>query len=204
VYALDKAEIARLYDQTRLLSRLVDDLRELALADAGQLHMNLQPTDIGKVLRDTVAHLTPAAEAEEVKLTVQVPDGLPLVQADSDRIAQVLHNLLVNALRYTHAGGSITVSASTTDDGVQVAVADTGEGIAPEDLPFVFERFWRADPSRSRNEHWPSGSGLGLSIAQSLVKAHGGRIWVESTLGKGSTFRFTLPLAKDRAEHAPS
>lgn len=202
VYPLDKAEIARLYDQTRLLSRLVDDLRELALADAGQLHMNLQPTDIRKVLRDTVAHLTPAAEAQEVKLTVRVPDELPLVQADSDRIAQVLHNLLVNALRYTHAGGSITVSAAATDEGVQVAVADTGEGIAPEDLPFVFERFWRADPSRTRSEHWPGGSGLGLSIAQSLVKAHGGRIWAESVLGKGSIFYFTLPLAREQTKHS--
>lgn len=202
VYTLDKAEIARLYDQTRLLARLVDDLRELALADAGQLHMNLQPTDVSQVLRSTVAHLTPAAEAQEVKLTLQVPEGLPLVHADSDRIAQVLHNLLVNALRHTHAGGAITVSAIATNEGVEITVADTGEGIAPEDLPFVFERFWRADPARSRNEHWPGGSGLGLSIAQSLVKAHGGRIWAESTLGKGSTFHFTLPLAHAQSASA--
>nr|MBC7245482.1 HAMP domain-containing protein [Chloroflexota bacterium] len=199
VYALDKAEIASLYDQTRLLARLVDDLRELALADAGKLQMNLVPTDVGKILLNTSEYLTPAAGAQKVTLTVQVPDDLPLVHADPDRVAQVLHNLLVNALRHTHEGGSIAVSASTTEEGVEIAVSDTGEGIAPEDLPFVFERFWRADPSRSRNKHWPGGSGLGLSIAQSLVKAHGGRIWAESTLGKGSTFHFTLPLAQNGA-----
>lgn len=201
VYALDKAEIARLYDQTRLLSRLVDDLRKLALADAGKLQMNLLPTEVGKVLRRTCEHLLPAAEAQGVTLTVQVPNDLPLVHADPDRVMQVLHNLLVNALRHTNAGGSISVSALATQEGVEIAVADTGEGIAPEDLPFVFERFWRADPSRTRNEHWPGGSGLGLSIAQSLVKAHGGRIWAESTPEKGSTFHFTLPLAKERGEH---
>jgi signal transduction histidine kinase len=193
VYPLDKAEVSRLYDETRLLGRLVEDLRELALADAGKLQMNLQPTDLGQVLRATCDHLVPAAEAEGVTLSVEAPGDLPVVQADPDRVAQVLHNLLVNALRHTTAGGSITVSSSQTDDGVQVAVADTGEGISPEDLLHLFDRFWRVDPSRSRGERWPGGTGLGLSIAQSLVKAQGGRIWAESTLGKGSTFYFTLP-----------
>jgi len=192
VYPLDKTEVSRLYDETRLLSRLVEDLRELALADAGKLQMNLQPTDLGQVLRTTSDHLVPAAEAEGVTLSVQAPGDLPVVQADPDRVAQVLHNLLVNALRHTPAGKSITVTASRTDGGVQVAVADTGEGISPEDLLHLFDRFWRADPSRFRGERWPGGTGLGLSIAQSLVKAQGGRIWAESTLGKGSTFHFTL------------
>ena len=194
VYPLEKAEISRLYDQTRLLSRLVEDLRELALADAGKLHMNLQPTDLYRVLQNTRDHVAPAAEQSGVHLTVQAAD-VPVVQADPDRVAQVLHNLLANALRYTPAGGSITVSASATNDGVEVAVADTGEGIAPEALAHIFDRFWRADRSRSHDEHWTGGSGLGLSIAQSLVRAQGGRIWAESTPGKGSTFHFTLPFS---------
>jgi len=194
VYPLEKVEISRLYDQTRLLSRLVEDLRELALADAGKLQMNLQPTEVGQLLHSTSAHLTPAAEQLGVHLTVEAGD-LPMVRADPDRVAQVLHNLLANALRHTPAGGSITVTASTTDEGVEIAVVDTGEGIAPADLPHIFDRFWRADLSRAREEHWAGGSGLGLSIAQSLVKAQGGRIWAESTLGQGSTFHFTLPLS---------
>jgi two-component system OmpR family sensor kinase len=194
VYPLEKAEISRLYDQTSLLSRLVEDLRELALADAGKLHMNLQPTDLLRVLQNISEHLTPAAEHSGVHLTVQAAD-LPAVQADPDRVAQVLHNLLANALRYTPAGGSITVTASATNEGVEVTVVDTGEGIAPEALSHIFDRFWRADRSRSHGEHWTGGSGLGLSIAQSLVRAQGGRIWAESTVGKGSTFHFTLPLS---------
>jgi len=195
VYPLEKPEISRLYDQTRLLSRLVEDLRELALADAGKLHMNLQPTDIGQVLHNTSDHLAPTAEQAGVHLTVQVTE-LPVVQADPDRIAQVLNNLLANALRYTPDGGTITVTASATAEGVKVTVADTGEGIAPEILPHIFDRFWRADHARAREVGGPGGSGLGLSIAQSLVQAHGGRIWAESTLGQGSAFHFTLPVGR--------
>ena len=194
VYDLDKAEISRLYDETRLLSRLVDDLRELALADAGQLNLNLRPTDVEQVIRSTTDSLTLAAEAGQVVLTTTMPDSLPTVQADPDRVAQVLRNLLVNALRHTPPGGSVTVTASTTGRALEIAVADTGEGIAAEDLPHVFERFWRADPSRARDDRLAGGTGLGLSVAQSLVEAQGGRIWAESALGEGTIFRFTLPL----------
>jgi signal transduction histidine kinase len=188
VYPLDKAEISRLYDETRLLNRLVDDLRELALADAGQLRLYLRPMDVAQVIQSTAESLTLAAEAQEVSLLTQMATDLPPVQADPDRVAQVLRNLLVNALSHTPSGGSVTVSAAPADDAVEIAVADTGEGIAGEDLPHVFERFWRSDPARART----GGSGLGLSVAQSLVEAQGGRIWAESTLGQGSTFRFTL------------
>ncbi len=195
VYALDRAEISHLYDETRLLSRLVDDLRELALADAGQLHLNLRPTDVAQVILNTLDTLALAAEAQQVTLTSQIADNLPPVQADPDRVAQVLRNLLVNALRHTPPGGLVTAQARPAGDAVEITIADTGEGIAPEDLPHVFERFWRADPSRARADRFADSTGLGLSIAQSLVEAHGGRIWVESTPGKGTTFRFTLPLA---------
>jgi two-component system OmpR family sensor kinase/two-component system sensor histidine kinase BaeS len=202
-YPLEKAEISRLYDETRLLSRLVEDLRELALADAGQLHLNLRPTDVAQVIRRTIDNLGLAAEVQEVSLTAQLPDDLAPAQADPDRVAQVLRNLLVNALRHTPSGGSVTVSASSMAETLEIAITDTGEGIAPQDLPHVFERFWRADSARSRGgaeERLAGGTGLGLSVAQSLVEAQGGRIWVESTPGEGTVFRFTLPLVQhDRA-----
>ncbi|MGD9047545.1 MAG: ATP-binding protein [Anaerolineae bacterium] len=205
VYPLDKTEISRLYDETRLLSRLVDDLRELALADAGQLRLSLSPIDVAPEIQATAEGLALAAEAQRVTLSADIPDGLPPVQADPDRLAQVLRNLLVNAMRHTPAGGSVTVTAAQSGSEVEIAVADTGEGIAPQDLAKVFERFWRADLARARSGRprpgsgdvrWAGCSGLGLSVAQSLVEAQGGRIWVESTLGEGTTFRFTLPVAK--------
>jgi two-component system OmpR family sensor kinase/two-component system sensor histidine kinase BaeS len=196
VYPLDKAEISRLYDESRLLGRLVDDLRELALADAGQLRLHLRPTDVAQVIRSTTENLAAAADAHEVILTAGMPDDLPTVQADPDRVAQVLRNLLANALRHTPPGGSVRVTAVHADEVVEIAVADTGEGIAPEDLPHVFDRFWRADPARTRGERWAGGTGLGLSVAQSLVEAQGGRIWAESMPGKGTTVRFTLPLGQ--------
>lgn len=195
VYPLDRSEIERLYQETRLLSRLVDDLRELALADAGQLRLNPQDIDVGGVIQSTAESLARAAEARSVDLRLEVPPDLPRVRADPDRVGQVLRNLLVNALRHTPAGGSVTIGAAATPEAVEIAVADTGEGIAPEDLPHVFERFWRVDRSRSRERGEEGGSGLGLSVAQSLVEAQGGRIWAESTPGRGSTFRFTMPKA---------
>jgi signal transduction histidine kinase len=209
VYPLDKSEISRLYDETRLLSRLVDDLRELALADTGQLCLNVQPTDATQVIGATAESLALVAEAREVRLSTRAPGGLPAVQADPDRLAQVLRNLLVNALRHTPAGGEVTVTAALSADNMEIAVIDTGEGIASEDLPRVFDRFWRADPARARagratpshnlaggdSVRWAGGSGLGLAVAKSLVEAQEGRIWAESKPGQGSTFRFTLPLA---------
>jgi two-component system OmpR family sensor kinase len=193
VYPLEKAEIARLYDETRLLSRLVDDLRELAQAEAGQLSLNLQTVDIARVLQVTVANFELATEAKAVHLTSQVAEDLPAVQADPDRLAQVLRNLLTNALRHTPKGGQISVSAATAADAVEITVADNGEGMAPEDLPHVFDRFWRADRSRSRAE---GGAGLGLAIVRAIVEAHGGQVIATSDgPGQGSTFRFTLPMA---------
>ncbi len=193
VYPLNQAEIAHLFDETRLLSRLVDDLRELALAEAGKLNLSLQPIALEQLLHNTAEQFGPASEAQGLELVTDIPDDLPMVTADADRVSQIVRNLLANALRHTPAGGSVTVAASARDDAVQITVADTGEGIAPADLARVFERFWRADPSRSRQPNGDRGTGLGLSIAQGLVQAQGGRIWVESTQGKGSAFHFTLP-----------
>lgn len=197
VYPLEKGEIGRLYDETRLISRLVEDLRQLALADAGKLQLNIQPVDLGKLIRATSDQLSAVAEAQRVTLAVNVPTDLPLILADSDRVVQVLHNLLANAFRYTREGGSINVTASAAGDDIEVTVADTGKGIAPEDLKHIFDRFWKADRARARDEHWPGGTGLGLSIAQSLLKTQGGRIWAESTVGEGSRFHFTLPRVRE-------
>ena len=193
IYPLEKVEIARLYDETRLLSRLVGDLRELALAEAGQLGLNLQSTDAGEAIRVAVANFEPAAESGMIQLSSDVPPGLPPVMADPDRLAQVLRNLLINALRHTAKGGQISVSAAAVEDAVEIAVTDDGEGIAPQDLPHVFDRFWRAEPSRSRAE---GGAGLGLAIVRAIVETHGGQVSAASDgPGQGSTFRFTLPLS---------
>jgi two-component system OmpR family sensor kinase/two-component system sensor histidine kinase BaeS len=190
VYPLEKPEIARLYDETRLLSRLVEDLRELALAEAGQLGLNRRQADLGALFKMTMDNFAPVAEAKALKLNLEIADALPAWPCDPDRIAQVLRNLLSNALRHTPEGGAITLAAEEVGGALRVTVADSGEGIAPDDLAHVFDRFWRADRSRNRES---GGSGLGLAIARGLIQAHGGRIWVESALGQGSRFTFELP-----------
>jgi len=187
----DGALVDNLYEEAMLLNRLVNDLQELALAEAGQLHLERHSVKVGDVIRTTVEVLCPHAEARDISLVVQVPDDLPLVKADLHRVGQVLRNLINNALDFTPPGGQVTVTARLDGKWVSVQVSDTGPGIAPEHLPYVFERFYRADKSRTRAT---GGAGLGLAIVKQLVEAHGGRVWVESTLGAGATFGFTLPL----------
>jgi two-component system OmpR family sensor kinase/two-component system sensor histidine kinase BaeS len=201
LYPLDKAEVSRLYDETRLLSRLVDDLRDLALADAGQLGLSLRAVDAAALVADVGDSLGLAAEAQGVALKLELEEDLPPVMADPDRLAQVLRNLVTNALRHTPPGGTVTLSAGRDEGDLVLVVADTGEGIAPEELGHVFDRFWRADRSRSRDgeaggARERGGSGLGLAIAQSLVEAHGGRIRVESDRDAGSRFTVAIPLAQ--------
>ncbi len=199
VYPLNKTEVARLYDQTRLLSRLVNDLHELAQAEARQLLLNPQPTDLADLVHSTVTTFAPVAETRGVTLEAQVPPDLPSVLADSARLAQVLHNLLANALYHTSAGGTIWLRAGCDAAGtgqpahLWLAVQDSGEGIPPEHLPHVFERFYRADPARSRTT---GGAGLGLAIVRAIVEAHGGQISAASDgmPGHGSTFTVRLPL----------
>lgn len=195
VYPLEQAEIATIYDETLMLSRLVGDLRELAQAEAGQLTLALRPTEAAPLLAGALAPFEAAAAAQGITLRAEPAAALPLVQADPDRIRQVLHNLLANALRYTPAGGTITLTAANAPGaapGVLFTVCDTGQGIAAADLPHVFERFWRADRARTRGQ---GGSGLGLAIARQLIEAHGGQIGVASAPGKGSRFWFRLPAA---------
>ncbi|MBI5567303.1 MAG: HAMP domain-containing protein [Chloroflexi bacterium] len=190
VYPLEREEIATLYDETRLLQRLVDDLRELALAEAKQLKLNVQPIDLRPLIEATTGNFGAAADEQQITLSAHLPDQLPPVQADADRVGQVLRNLVGNALRHTLTGGSIAVEVTTTTDRVRVSVIDSGEGIPPEELPHVFDRFYRGDRSRARSS---GGSGLGLAITKSLIEAMGGAIGVESRSGAGSTFWFTLP-----------
>lgn len=194
VYPLDKQEVALLFDETRILGRLVEDLHELALAEAGQLQLHWREANVGALIAAALARFQPAAESREVTLGSQVADNLPTIQADPDRLAQILNNLLTNALRHSLTGGQVTILAEAKPDHLEIAVQDTGEGITPEDLEHVFDRFWRADRSRSRDS---GGSGLGLAITRGLVEAHGGRIWAESAVGEGARFTFLLPLASE-------
>lgn len=192
VYPLERAEIATLYDETRLLGRLVNDLRELALAEAGQLRLELQPTDISATIESMLASFAAVAEIQNIRLNVEAKN-LPRVQADADRLAQILRNLMANALQHTPQGGEVNLSATVTqDEKVRVSITDTGEGIAPNDLPYVFDRFYRGDKSRARAS---GGTGLGLAIAKAWVEAMGGKIGVVSEPGRGAQFWFTLPRA---------
>ncbi|MFN8421056.1 MAG: HAMP domain-containing sensor histidine kinase [Anaerolineae bacterium] len=193
VYPLERSEIASLYDETRLLSRLVNDLRDLALAEAGKLPLAMQRVDTGTVLQSVVTKFTVAAEAQDVHVTLQLDPDLPALQADPERLEQILHNLLSNALRHTSTG-SVTVTGSARLPAVYISVADSGEGIAADDLPRVFDRFYRGDRSRSRSS---GGIGLGLAIVKAWVNAMNGQVGVESAAGQGARFWFTLPAAPE-------
>jgi signal transduction histidine kinase len=184
--------IDSLYEEAMLLNRLVDDLQELSLAEAGQIDLDMQPIQVGVIVSQAIQSMSLRAEAAGVGLHSDVPDSLPPVAVDSRRIGQVLRNLLQNAIAYTPSGGWVCVTAQPGEGEVVVRVADAGGGIAAEDMPYIFERFYRADKSRARAT---GGAGLGLSITKSLVEAHGGRVWVESVEGEGATFFFTLRTA---------
>ena len=192
VFSLDVDALRPIYDETLLLSRLVGDLRDLATAEAGRLPLERAPLEPAALLAAVVREFGSTAEAAGVALTVHAPAGLPTVLGDAQRLGQVLGNLLANALRYTPQGGSIALSAATEGRWVRLDVADTGAGIAPEDLPLVFERFYRADRARHRDA---GHSGLGLAIARQLVEAHGGTLSATSQLGQGSVFTVRLPAA---------
>jgi signal transduction histidine kinase len=192
--------IASVHNETILLARLVTDLRDLSLAEAGHLRLHREALDLDNLIASEQQALAVNAEQHKVSLRADVSSDLPPVLVDPHRVRQILRNLLTNALRYTPAGGCITVTARRSEvpeggdvDFVTVCVVDTGIGIAPEDLPHIFTHFYKADHSRHRSG---AGSGIGLAIVKQLVEAHGGRVWVRSELGKGSSFCFTLPVAR--------
>ena len=188
VYEPTPEALASLQEEALLLARLVDDLRALALAEAGQLRLERQSTDLGALLQGVVASFDLQAESHGQALALDLATELPPADIDPQRVRQVVANLVSNALRHTPAGGEVLVSAGARPGEIEVSVADNGPGIAPEDLAHVFDRFWQGDQGRVGS------SGLGLTIARELVRTHGGRIWAESTPGQGATFRFTLPL----------
>jgi signal transduction histidine kinase len=182
--------LASLHEETMLLNRLINDLQELALAEAGQLGLRRGPVPVLAEIDFAVRAAQSQATPKEIFLQVNVPDDLPPLNADAERFRQILYNLLNNAVTHTPPKGQIVVRAKTVDSMIEITIADSGPGIAPEHLPFIFERFYRADQSRARTT---GGAGLGLAIVKQLVEAQGGRVWAESEAGRGATFFVRLP-----------
>jgi signal transduction histidine kinase len=179
--------------QTERLTRLIDQLLDLSRIESGELRLNRTVVPLHPLVREVLSEIEMARADRGVRVADAVPDDLPPVLVDRERVHQVLFNLLDNAVRYTPPGGEVTVEARPANGGCQVAVIDTGPGIAPEHLPRLFERFYRADAARSRGD---GGTGIGLAIARSVVEAHGGHIRAESRVGRGSVFTFDLPVAQ--------
>jgi signal transduction histidine kinase len=178
--------------EIKYLSQLIDDLFEISQIDLGLLALHQEQASVADLISDTLESLSVQAQQQRLVLKGEADDTLPLVVMDSRRVQRVLYNLLHNAFRHTPADGTIVIRAVDAGQEVQVSVADTGEGIPAEELPRIFERFYRRDRARSRSQ---GGSGLGLNIAKGIVEAHGGRIWAESIPGQGTTFTFSLPKA---------
>lgn len=185
---------SQIHAEAERLSRLVDDLQELSRVESRAVQLNIHPTDSTALIQTVTKRLRHQFDEKRVTLTLNLPHDPILVLADEDRIIQVLTNLLGNALQYTPPGGEATVSIERGKTEARISVGDTGYGIAAEHLAHIFDRFYRVDKSRSRAH---GGSGIGLTIANHLVEAHGGKIWAESAgENKGSVFVFTLPLAR--------
>ena len=193
VEAPDPATLAVMLGQVERLGRLVDQLLELSKLESGEVPLRPEVLDLRSLVDGLLAEIAVATAGRRVELANDVPVDLPSVMADPERVHQVLFNLVDNAVRFTSDGGRVSVTARARDGNVQIAVADTGSGIPPEHLPRLFERFYRVDHARARNE---GGTGIGLAIALSVVEAHGGTIVAESELGRGSVFSFDLPTAQ--------
>ena len=178
-----------MYKEAQHLSHLIDDLRLLSLADTGELPLNRRPVAPQDLLERTSASHQPQAASKAIDLLVDAAPSLPKINVDPERLAQVLNNLVSNALRHTPEGGQIILSAEQRDNHILLKVMDTGSGIPAEDLPYIFNRFYRGDQARRQTGE----SGLGLAIARSIIQAHGGTITVDSTVDVGSTFTIMLP-----------
>jgi two-component system OmpR family sensor kinase/two-component system sensor histidine kinase BaeS len=186
VYARDDARLEELLQDTRMLGRLVEDLRTLANAERGALTLQKEATDLSVLVQDVVKAAASEAAQRQVALRADASPDLPLVEIDPIRIREVLSNLIANAMRHTDAGGTISIAAAAAPNRITVAVTDTGSGIEPQDLPRIFDRFYKGGTSH--------GSGLGLTIARNLVLAHGGEIHAASEPGRGTTITFTVPV----------
>jgi PAS domain S-box-containing protein len=196
--ATRRKNLAVIHRAAESMARLLQDLLDVTKAEAGKLAVEAAPTDVESILSTTLEEFRLQAVERGIELASDIAEDLPRAPADASRVAQVLSNLLANALKFTPKGGVVRLSAAQLGSEIVVSVADTGVGIAPEDVAHVFDRFWQAKRA-SR-----AGAGLGLSIAKSIVEAHGGRIWVDSTEGSGTTFQFTLPIdATSVGAHEP-
>jgi two-component system, OmpR family, sensor histidine kinase BaeS len=196
IFPVTAENLEAVHGQVMLLNRLVEELRTLANAEAGQLALDRQPLNLADLCQRRVTAFQSRAAAAQIDLTLQVADDPAAIWGDEQRLSQVLNNLLDNALRHTAPGGAVQVQLAVPNGAAHLAVVDNGEGIDPTALPAIFDRFYRADPSRTRRS---GGSGLGLAIARQLVHAHGGRIWAESPpagQAGGSAFRIELPLSR--------
>lgn len=191
VYPMEKEEIARLLDQTRHLTTLVEDLHELALAEARKLPLQKQETDIATLVKETAVLFTPFAYNKQIDLHVELLGTIPSIHVDAARIRQVIQNLLSNALRHTPDQGKVIIQVEQKEDILCISVRDTGSGIDLEQLPHVFNRFYRTDSARSRDK---GGTGLGLAIVKAIVEAHEGSVTAVSDGVHGSQFNIFLPL----------
>lgn len=192
--AIDDKEVARdflskINNEVDGMTQMAAELIELSRIETGKIELKLEPVNLNVLIEDVADRLTPQAERQQVSLSIELFANLPAVEADSERIRQVIVNLVHNAIKFNHPGGKVKIFTNSNREWVTVSVSDTGIGISREDLLHIFERFFKADKSRST-----SGTGLGLAIAKHLVEAHGGKIRAESEEGKGSTFSFSLPL----------
>jgi signal transduction histidine kinase len=191
VYPADETHIAPALEETYLLERLVDDLRLLTLAEGGQLHFDLKPVNLGELACQLADVFDPQAKELQVLLAVEVEESLPLVRIDAQRTAQVIGNLLSNALNFSAPQGKITIRVGASNGHVRLTVSDTGPGLPEADLMRIFDRFWRGEKSRSRQY---GGSGLGLAIARQLIEAQAGRIFAENNPEGGLRVGFELPV----------
>jgi two-component system phosphate regulon sensor histidine kinase PhoR len=192
--AIDDREAAidfltRIDSEVDRLTQMVSELTELSRIETGRAELTLSPLNINLLVDEVITQLDAQAQRQQVTITADTSPDLPVIRADHDRLRQTLTNLVHNAIKFNHHGGTVTVSTSADAESVTVSVADTGIGISRDDLPHVFERFYKADKARPTG-----GSGLGLAIAKHVVQAHDGRIWAQSDEGKGSTFSFSLPI----------
>jgi two-component system, OmpR family, sensor histidine kinase BaeS len=191
IVPVNAEQVLHLQETAQALTRLVGDLRDLSLAEVGGLSLHLAPVDLGELIADLLENMEPVAASKSIQLIADVAPALPTVQADPGRIQQVLVNLVANALHYTPEGGRVAVRVWVAGEQVVLQVSDTGPGIGPDELPRIFDRFYRTDRARTRST---GGSGLGLAIVRSLVTLHGGTVRADSRLGEGSRFTVTLPL----------
>lgn len=189
---LAKEQLQLIRDAALQMDHLIQDLLDITRVEMGRLVVNPQPMTTLALLDGALGTLRPLVEQAGLRLVVDAPAVLPKVSADPERVGQVLSNLIGNSIKFTAQGGTVTVRAAEHGDEVVVSVTDTGTGIADDQLPHVFDRYWQSPVSAIRSR----GAGLGLPIARGIVIAHGGRMWAESKIGKGSTFHFALPLAE--------